>query len=72
MDLIGGENKQAVIMGDINVDFLKYDMHIKTSNFVDNIHACGSMTSTLIMSQESFCAMYQITMAYFYFPRPAL
>ena len=41
MDTIGREKKQSVIMGDINVDFLKYSIHAKSADIVDTIHACG-------------------------------
>ncbi len=41
MDIINNENKMATIIGDFNVDLLKYNTHEKTNEYVDNIFTRG-------------------------------
>ena len=41
MDTIQHENKLSIIMGDINIDLLKCDSHIKTSEYIDNLFTHG-------------------------------
>ena len=41
MDNIQHENKSCVIMGDMNIDLLKCDNHIKTNEYLDNIITHG-------------------------------
>jgi len=41
MDLINIENKLCVIMGDMNIDLLKFKSHSKTSDYLDNIFNHG-------------------------------
>lgn len=41
MDLINAEKKQSTIMGDLNIDLLKYNLHDKTTAYVDNIFSRG-------------------------------
>ena len=43
-DIIGqinSENKKCVIMGDMNLDLLKFSSHNKTNTFIDNMFAAG-------------------------------
>ncbi len=42
-DIISQENKMAIVMGDFNIDLLKYDSHQKTRLFVDNMYSQGFM-----------------------------
>ena len=37
MDTVNQENKLCVIMGDMNVDLLKYEVHSKTNEYLDGI-----------------------------------
>ena len=37
MDIINNENKKAVILGDRNIDLLKYDINNMTNMYLDNI-----------------------------------
>ena len=37
MDSINNENKSCLLMGDFNIDILKYNLHNKTNDFVDSI-----------------------------------
>jgi len=37
MDTINRENKQVIIMGDFNINLLKFGSHNKTSDYLDNI-----------------------------------
>ena len=37
MHTITHENKNVVIMGDFNIDMLKFEMHSKTNSYIDNI-----------------------------------
>ena len=41
IDIINNENKKCVLMGDLNIDFLKYGKHAKTNDFIDNLFARG-------------------------------
>jgi hypothetical protein len=41
MDLINTETKLCVIMGDMNIDLLKFGSHTKTSDYLDNIFSHG-------------------------------
>ena len=41
MDIINNEKKSCVIMGDFNIDLLKYSSHAKTNDYVDNIFTRG-------------------------------
>ena len=41
MDLINIENKLSIIMGDMNIDLLKFGSHTKTSDYLDNIFSRG-------------------------------
>ncbi len=43
MDLINYENKTSVIIGDMNIDLLKYGHHGKTNNFIDSVFSRGFM-----------------------------
>ena len=38
---ISNENKRAVLMGDINVDLLKFDEHNKTNEFLNSMATNG-------------------------------
>jgi len=37
MDIINTENKVCVIIGDMNIDLLKFGSHTKTSDYLDTI-----------------------------------
>jgi len=37
MDTVNKEHKHCVIMGDMNIDLLKFEAHLKTSNYLDNL-----------------------------------
>ena len=41
MDIINNEHKHGVIMGDMNVDLLKFGSHPKTDDYLDNIFSHG-------------------------------
>ena len=41
LDKINNENKNAVIMGDMNIDLLKYGCHDKTNVYLDSIFSHG-------------------------------
>ena len=41
MDIVNKEKKSCVIMGDINIDLLKYNLHNKTNEYVDNVISRG-------------------------------
>ena len=41
MDIINSENKHCIIMGDMNMDFLRYNTHSKTNEYLDDIIAHG-------------------------------
>ena len=43
MEQINSEHKYSVIMGDVNIDLLKYGEHKKTNDYIDNIFARGFM-----------------------------
>ena len=38
MHTIKHENKNVVIMGDFNIDLLKFEMHNKTNSYIYNIY----------------------------------
>ena len=37
MDQINNENKKSIIMGDMNIDMIKYGSHDRTDSYVDGI-----------------------------------
>jgi hypothetical protein len=41
MNIINVEKKKSTIMGDFNIDLLKYNSHDKTNNYVDNLFTQG-------------------------------
>ena len=41
MDTIQRENKQCMIMGDMNIDLLKFETHLRTNEYLDSIFANG-------------------------------
>ena len=41
MDQINNENKKSVIMGDMNIDMIKYGSHDRTDSYVDGIFSRG-------------------------------
>jgi len=41
LDIINNEKKLCVLLGDLNIDLLKYNLHEKTNDFVDNMFAQG-------------------------------
>ena len=41
MDIINTENKLSVIMGDMNIDILQCQCHIKTNDYLDNLFSNG-------------------------------
>ena len=41
MDIVHQENKSSMIMGDANVDLLKFQTHVKTNNYIDGIFSHG-------------------------------
>jgi hypothetical protein len=41
MDIVNSENKNSVIMGDVNIDLLKFGTHGKTNDYVDGIFSHG-------------------------------
>jgi len=47
IDIIDNEKKQCTLMGDMNIDILKYNTHDKTNSFIDNIMARSFMPKIL-------------------------
>ena len=43
VNIINAEKKQSTIMGDFNIDLLKYNSHEKTNDYVDNLFTQGFM-----------------------------
>lgn len=41
MNIINAEKKKSTIMGDFNIDLLKYNSHDKTNDYVDNLFTQG-------------------------------
>ena len=41
MDTVNKEHKHCVIMGDMNIDLLKFETHLKTSDYLDNLFQNG-------------------------------
>ena len=41
MDTIQHENKHCLIMGDMNIDLLKFETHTKTDDYLDNLFTHG-------------------------------
>ena len=37
MDTVNKEHKHCVIMGDMNIDLLKFETHLKTIDYLDNL-----------------------------------
>ena len=47
MDIINNEKKSCLLMGDFNIDLLKYNLHNKTNDFVDSIFGKGFLPQIL-------------------------
>lgn len=45
MDLINNERKSCTLMGDFNIDLIKYNSHEKTNDLIDNIFSRGFVPS---------------------------
>ena len=43
LDIINNERKQCIIMGDMNINLLKFDTHSKTNDYLNNIFSHGFM-----------------------------
>jgi len=41
VDTVNKEHKHCVIMGDMNIDLLKFDTHLKISDYLDNLFQNG-------------------------------
>ena len=41
MDIVHQENKSSMIMGDANVDLLKFQTHVKSNNYIDGTFSHG-------------------------------
>ena len=41
MDTLNSENKNCVIMGDMNIDLLRFGSHTKTADYLDNLFSHG-------------------------------
>ena len=41
MDTVRAEHKHCVVIGDMNVDLLKFSVHTKTNDYLDNIFQNG-------------------------------
>jgi endonuclease/exonuclease/phosphatase family metal-dependent hydrolase len=41
LDLLTEENKESYIMGDFNIDLLKFSNHNKTNDYLENIFSLG-------------------------------
>ena len=41
LHIINQENKNIILLGDFNIDLLKYETHMKTSDFLDEIFSFG-------------------------------
>ena len=41
INIINSEHKTQLIMGDMNIDLLKFDQHVKTNQFIEDIFALG-------------------------------
>jgi len=41
MDIINWERKSSIIMDDFNIDVLKYGIHRKTNDYLDNVFSRG-------------------------------
>ena len=41
MDTLNSENKNCVIMGDMNIDLLRFGSHNKTADYLDNLFSHG-------------------------------
>ena len=53
VDLINTENKQCLIMGDMNVDLLKYQNHAKTNQYTDSLFSNGLVPLITIPTRVS-------------------
>ena len=53
MDIISKERNKCVIMGDMNIDLLKFESHRKTNAYLDNIFAHGFLP--VIVKPTSIC-----------------
>ena len=53
MNIINNENNICTLMGDFNIDLLKYNTHTKTNVYLDNIFLLGFLYRSLLNQQES-------------------
>lgn len=54
MDSVNQENKHCVIMGDMNIDLLKFELHAKTNDYLDGIFEHGFLP--VISKPTRMCA----------------
>ena len=47
MDIINNEDKLGTLMGDMNVDLLKFQNHQKTSDYLDKLFSNGFLPAIL-------------------------
>ena len=63
MHTIKHENKKVVIMGDFNIDLLKFEMHNKTNSHIDNIFSNAYIpliTKPIRLTSHSATLIYHI------------
>ena len=54
LDNISKESKSIFLVGDFNVDLLKYDHHAQTNEFLDSLSSHMFFTKTLYLSKQQF------------------
>ena len=64
MDIINTENKLSVIMGDMNIDLLQCQSHIKTNDYLDNLFSNGFDTKPTRITSHSATLIDHIYVAF--------
>ena len=61
MDIVQQENKSSMIMGDANVDLLKFQTHVKNNNYIDSIFSHGFLPNYFETHKGNNFICYSIT-----------
>ena len=57
MDIIQNENKYGLIMGDMNIDLLTFEVHRRTDDYLNNLFAHGFLP---VMSKHNIIFILEI------------
>ena len=66
MDTVRAEYKHCVVIGDMNVDLLKFSVHTKTNDYIDNIFKNGCIPTITKPTRITSTSVTLMTIQYLY------